>query len=571
MAYLVPRKGSANWYYRETLPADVRSILLARDGTAPGEVWISLRSPDRRVARMRLPEVRAGQHRLWDELRKGEITVGGIPSLSELAEAAIDFVHERFVEIHQQQLRLKMEQGLDLSSEARRRREKIVQMSLLPSASDVVDMERLAAAVCRSKQWGLKPGKGIAGDRWDELVLLITKAVQLGRAEIVETLEGRTRTTSREHVLRRLGAKPAQRVKAGESILDLFDRYAKDATRDGKAAETLGTERKVIEHFARFVGAEKAVSEIGRADIREFRQALLAVPRRWTARAELRGLGIAEAAAKWEATGGAVRSPRTVARELSAISTMWGWLMNNAFAEVNPTLGFSPKYDKEKGKFPPYTNEQLRALFGTPLFHRCDLSSGKLHLVGDAEIRDWRYWMPLCALYSGARAAEIAQLFCSDVREEEGVWVLDLVLEEGEIKKLKSRKSRRLVPIHRALVNLGFVKYVERMRADGNVRVFPQIKPGPSGGMGAQPSKFWQAYSKKIGLGGQRGALHRFRHTFVDECRRRGVSKDILQALLGHADNSITAHYGSLTEGNLDQRKRAIDTLSFDNLHALPR
>ncbi|HYD14142.1 MAG TPA: site-specific integrase [Allosphingosinicella sp.] len=566
LQYLAQRRGSVNWYYRESTPGDVRSILVGRAGHAPREVWLSLGTPDRRVAAARLVSARAEQHREWDSIRSSVTPVAALPSSFDLAEAVIDFVHDRFVQVHRRALSQKLSQGLDAASEARLRLGKIAQVELLPSEQDVADMERLAAAVCRKMQWDLAPVEGVRGELWGELVVFVTKAVQHARGTIAQTLDGRPVATSREVVLERIGGGRLKRAKPGEALLDLFALYQTDMERAGKNCDTLATERKVIEQFAGFVGQQRAVAEIGRADIRDFKRVLSQIPHRWVTRPELEGLTLAEAAARWQQIGGDVRSLRTVARELSAVSSLFVWMIENAYVEDNPTRGFFPKIDKAKAKYPPYTQAELSAVFSSPLFASCH--EQKEHVAGHHRVRDWRYWLPLCALYSGARAGEIAQLTCTDLRQEEGVWVFDFNEDAGVVtKSLKTSSSRRVVPVHRTLIELGLIDYRNQTCQFGHTQLFPEIKPGPRGDMSYRPSRFWQRYLDRIKVKRRGLALHSFRHSFADECRRKGVNKDVLKALLGHADNSITGHYGTLDVGNLNERRAAIDSLTYWGVH----
>lgn len=566
VSFIARRQGSVNYYYRETTPADVKQLLIRLHGSAPSEVWVSLRTPDRREANARLARVRGEQHRKWDEVRSSAQVALRIPTKRELAEAVAEFVHEKFVAVHRQQLRDRLNAGLDPAAEARRRRQKIAQAELMPSPSDVSDMERLAAALCTRKGWSLRLMKGADGDEGQGLVALVTKAVQHARGDIVETLEGRPPERTRNDVLDKLGAGVAHKARTGEAIMELFDRYEEDSKRAGKSTDTLSTERQVMGHFATFVGRDRSITDIGRSDIREFKRALAGVPIRWTARPQLKGLALREAASAWTNIGGSVRSMRTVNRELSAVSAFYAWLVENAYVDENIANGFRAKIDKTQGKYPPYTYNELRRLFATPLFTECDRA--KEHLPGDDQVRDWRYWIPLCALYSGARAGEIAQLLCADVREEEGVWVFDVNEEAQDVtKSLKSASSRRLVPVHPSLVRLGFLDHVKAVQAAGGLSLFPDLKPGPRNNMSYHPSRFWQRYLHRVGMKRTGLGLHSFRHTFADECRRRGVDAGILQVLLGHADHSITAHYGTLANGNLDQRFAAIKALGFGDLH----
>src|SRR5215212_7716376 len=74
------------------------------------------------------------------------------------------------------------------------------------------------------------------------------------------------------------------------------------------------------------------------------------------------------------------------------------------------TYGFVPALSRR-----PCDSVRLEALFNSPLFTGCQ-SEEKLHLPGNLQIRDHRYWLPLVMLYSGARPGEITQMHTKDVR-----------------------------------------------------------------------------------------------------------------------------------------------------------
>jgi integrase len=486
-----------------------------------------------------------------------------------MADAVLRHVHMKFVDGQRAILRTTLESGTHAVSEAARRKAKLVQAELYPSNDDEANMELVARVLCRDLGWDIRPGDGSKGERWNELVQMVTKAIQLGRRTLVDTLEGRPENHDVDVVIQQIGGKRRPAAKPGETLLELFDRYKTERLRDGKSADTLDAERKIVGHFAAFVGPNLNVSAIGRPDIREFKRALSRVPHRWTTKPELKGMSIGEAADAWEKIGGKVRAQRTVYRELSAISTLFAWLIKNAYYDdANPVQSFFDRIDKVETKYPPYTGAQLKAVFGSPLFVGCD--KDKVHFAGSQLVRDWRYWLPLCALYSGARAGEIAQLLSSDIRDENGIWVFDFNedTDGSTTKSLKTRSSRRLVPVHPVLVSFGFIQYVTRTRAAGHKQLFPEIKPGKRGDMSYMPSKFWQRYLKRIDVKEPGLCLHSFRHTFTDECRRQGVAKEVIRALLGHADSSITGHYGTLQDGTLQQRTAAVRSLRYGDLHA---
>ena len=83
------------------------------------------------------------------------------------------------------------------------------------------------------------------------------------------------------------------------------------------------------------------------------------------------------------------------------------------------------------------------------------------------------FWLPLLALYTGARVEELAQLLVADVRFIAELGHYLNISDEAEHAKLKNTASRRRVPIHPVLVACGFIDYVQQMKP--NQLLFPNL------------------------------------------------------------------------------------------------
>jgi integrase len=168
--------------------------------------------------------------------------------------------------------------------------------------------------------------------------------------------------------------------------------------------------------------------------------------------------------------------------------------------------------------------------------------------------------VPLIALYSGMRLGEILQLLKLDVREENGIWYFDV--NKGDCddgKSLKTASSKRRVPLHRVLLDLGFVDYVNSGHQSG--RIFPEIKKGSDGYHSHHFSKWWGRFAGHVGFKSSRTAFHSFRHNFLDALRAAETPEYINKALAGHADKTVHGGYGSgATLGSL---KNAIDKVAY--------
>lgn len=511
--------------------------------------------------------MRAKQHALWDELRSSACRAATlVPTARELADAVIEMVHGRYVAVHKEQLKRQFAQQANVSDILSQRKQALAIGNLLPPQEDQVAVEKLAIAIANERSWNLR-GDTLEGLKLqEELARLISLALTLARRDVIGELEGSVSPTSRDDLLSRFGIESPKESPQGSGILDLFSLYSAAAQ---KKQDTLSTERKVVELFAQFVGQSRDVSSVTKSEFREFRNALQKVPVNWQLRSDLKDLSLRQVAKQWHATGGQGRNVKTIAKEWSGLSSFFKWLVSEGYCDENLTVGLAPKVDKRSGRMPVYSAEKLKVVFDSALFGGC-VGDGKEHLLGRQKIRDWRYWIPLCAAYSGARTGEIAQLHCSDLKEVDGIWVFDVVEggdDEAGSKSLKTASSRRKVPIHRVLIELGLLDHCFAQRAKGSARLFPEIIPCERGMLSTPVSKFWQRYLKRLDIKERGLALHSFRHTFADEVRRRGGLDAILGSILGHAKGTMTSRYGADTEGNLAQRKALIDLVDYGLIH----
>ena len=103
----------------------------------------------------------------------------------------------------------------------------------------------------------------------------------------------------------------------------------------------------------------------------------------------------------------------------------------------------------------------------------------------------------------GARLNEIAQIHFADIREVDGLWCFDLN-DDDDTKKLKTDASRRLVPMHSRLIELGMLDYVQTLRASGAQKLFPDFQFCPKNGWGRSLGRWFNdRFLVQIGLKGK--------------------------------------------------------------------
>ncbi|MBB4184906.1 integrase [Sinorhizobium terangae] len=176
-------------------------------------------------------------------------------------------------------------------------------------------------------------------------------------------------------------------------------------------------------------------------------------------------------------------------------------------------------------------------------------------------------------LYSGARPAEIAQLAISDVRQDHGHWIMDITEtsdddDDESVKSVKTEGSRRVVPVHKELVKLGFLDYHAEMKKAGQSRLFPLAERNSRGQMIADYSREFGRYLTRIGLKKGRGvSLYSFRHGAFDALRRAGYMDEQFNFIFGHVSgNKVTRGYGVLAQGMIEHRVELINAIAYPDL-----
>lgn len=198
------------------------------------------------------------------------------------------------------------------------------------------------------------------------------------------------------------------------------------------------------------------------------------------------------------------------------------WLSENPAAPLHGESVFSVSERKKRTAKRAdevravFTHEHLQQLFSEEWFRE---GRGKLTRQGTyREFMPHYYWAPLLALLAGgARVNEVAQLHLADFGvTEAGTPYVDFTAD-GENKKLKNLQSRRRVPLHPLLVNLGLLDWVKALEAAGHDRLFPELRHDAEKGYGKALSKWFTRYMASRG-NPRDGSLtfHSFRHTFTN-------------------------------------------------------
>jgi hypothetical protein len=159
-----------------------------------------------------------------------------------------------------------------------------------------------------------------------------------------------------------------------------------------------------------------------------------------------------------------------------------------------------------------------------------------------------------------------------DVRQdgETGIWHLALTEEsdadERIDKSIKNDPSVRTVPIHSHLIELGFLKYVERVKASGAKLLFPRFEPS-RGRASPQGEKWFRGFMVQLGLrdetpGARLVGMHAFRSTLLAKARIGKPPVDV-RPITGHAALAGPVVGGYEGELPLANKQEALEAVPF--------
>jgi integrase len=232
------------------------------------------------------------------------------------------------------------------------------------------------------------------------------------------------------------------------------------------------------------------------------------------------------------------------------------------FAKINrkmkgedPTIGLSMSTDDSVERL-SYDDDDIKNIFS--------------HKIYKETIDKWnsKQWLPIFALYHGMRMEEIGQLLVQDIKTVKDVLYIRISPYDDAGTECKSVKNgtERDIPIHKRLIELGFLEYLNSKK---NQRLlFPDLKQLPDK---LKPelskkthyfSKWYGVQREGFGVQNSRKTFHSFRHAFKDASRRYISDEEIRDRLTGHKNNSVGRSYG---DGHaMLALKEAIDKITYE-------
>ena len=330
---------------------------------------------------------------------------------------------------------------------------------------------------------------------------------------------------------------------------ELFSRYTKHMKIKKIAPRTLLDLQRAHKLGLEVIEASRPISHITADDVRGVRDLITNMPVHLDKNEKFKGMTAKQAVQANTEVNAPLIGYTTQNKLFSFFMMPLRWASEDELIVVVPGAKISivePKLEDDfEKKRKPYDDAVLRLIFSSPLFTGCG-SKSRRSTVGEYLFKDGLYWVPIVAFFTGMRLSEVIQLATEDVREEQGIWFIDVRLgvipKTGEVKLLKNKSAARKIPLAHDLIKLGFLEVVHR--AEKGDRIFPEIKFGSDGTPSKNFTKFWSRYGKAIGFHAPDNVFHSLRHGMVDMTRDGKLHIEASNVIVGHTQPGVRSLYG---------------------------
>ena len=329
--------------------------------------------------------------------------------------------------------------------------------------------------------------------------------------------------------------------KTAATLPDLIAQYCNERQQDSKITDkSKGEIRQALDTFQELIidvsgQSNIPIDKIDRPILIQMKERLSQLPPRRKQLVKYKDLTIKSVIELRETNSDPVITEGTKRKILTIISVFGDWchqfrhVQVNHFAKLADGSRHGPS-EREMRK--PYTQAQLAAIFS-------DKGVGAVEYHCD-------YWLPLLALYTGARLNELCQLRPEDVIEKNSVGGL-VISVTGALTGTKNGRSR-WVALHPKVLELGFLEFVERRRNQLTLLNEDSSIGGALSGLrwegknkfGRNPGRRFTRLLERVHAHEQGRAFHGFRHNLTDALKQAKVTPELISEIDGRTVGSIT-------------------------------
>ena len=219
-------------------------------------------------------------------------------------------------------------------------------------------------------------------------------------------------------------------------------------------------------------------------------------------------------------------SSTTINHHLTRISSFFNWAVTNGYASCNYATRLCLKQQIRP--------DELRGVFDKDDLEKMLIALSKLK----DDKKEFKYWLPLVGIFTGARENEIAQLYMDNIIIQEGIPSFDISVKHPD-QSIKKITTTRKTPIHPILAHLGFIDFLIRMKKQNASRPWMHLSARRDG-YGQTFQRWFSRFKKTEITQNPKKVFHSLRHTFINNLKQHGVDVSLVAGLVGHNRQSMT-------------------------------
>ncbi|MBL4760479.1 MAG: site-specific integrase [Mariprofundaceae bacterium] len=337
----------------------------------------------------------------------------------------------------------------------------------------------------------------------------------------------------------------------------LLNKFIKESSVNWKDKAVARTQRSYIDAINLFieVNHDCFASELMKEHVVKYKECLFKLPANRHKLERYRDLTIKQVCLL-DIPNDEVISDTTKSNNINRVKSFLSWCSRNDYTcrgldePLQKLIKRNQRMDEERDVF---SGDDLCSLFASPQY-----LNAKHKLPS-------HYWVPLLALFTGARQTELCQLHVSDIKLDESTNITYLDINDSDGKSLKTLSSKRTIPVHTKLIQLGFLDYVKHR--SGERELFPECDSEQENISVSHKFQKWfnRTYlnARNCNIVGNK-SFHSFRHTVANNLKQQGFAEHRVSELLGHQGHS-TITYGRYGKGSsLLSKSELIEALDFN-------
>ena len=324
---------------------------------------------------------------------------------------------------------------------------------------------------------------------------------------------------------RQMPTQPLEEAEPGETYVDAVKEYVAYKLDSGAwKKKGISTNQSRLDSFVDIMG-NMELHKIDRKAMHAFVGALKKLPPNRSKSKKYKGKAIAELLTMAHEH---TLAPKTVNVTVEALCSFFNWCFDEEKIDKNPAKNLQIKDDRADVDLRfAFSKDELIKIFQHPKFSNGEFKKASY------------FWIPLIGLFTGMRLEEISQLYCQDIFQAGELWIIDINKagkdDKGYEKEMKTKNTKRQIPIHRELIELGFLYYLESVKKTKAIRLFPDLnRTDKTASYGKQPGKQFKKVVKAVVENPEGKSFHSLRHTFGDFFKQRGQQTDFFTYIFGH-------------------------------------